>query len=156
MRLEDKSRKQDIVWEQKREWWDDWNGCDRRKSVLYRLDGLALSEVGFVSTGIAGTGGSCFCIDFNDLHCRKPVMYRLECLGPEEVGFESTGIAGTRGSSFVSTRMTCIVGSRFCIDWNGWDRRKSVLYRLECLALSEVGFVSNAMAGTGGSGFCID
>ena len=55
----------------------DWNGLDPRKSVLYRLEGLGLEEVGFVSTGMSFTGGSRFCIDWNGLDCW-------------EVGFAST------------------------------------------------------------------
>ena len=64
-------------------------------------------------------------------------------LGSEEVGFVLTGMSWTRGS-------------RFCIDWNVLDRRKSVLYRLEWLGMEEVGFVSTGMSWTGGSWFCID
>jgi hypothetical protein len=56
----------------------------------------------------------------------------------EEVGFGQTGMAWNGGS-------------RFWPDWNGLERRKSILARLEWLGMKEVGFGLTEIASNEGS-----
>ena len=61
-----------------------------------------------------------------------------------------------REVEFDKTYMAWNVGSRFCIDWNSLDKRKSAWYQLEWLGPEEVSFVSTRMAWAREPRFCID
>jgi hypothetical protein len=56
----------------------DWNGLEWIKSILARLEGLRIEEVGFGPTGIAWNGRNQLWPDCNGLELKKSVLVELE------------------------------------------------------------------------------